>query len=250
MVPQSRVQLNKKRQLNNQHPQSFIQFYLLFAVCRKDQFHCPYDGCIDAQHVCDGKNHCSDGSDEAYCVGKGKSAFFLNMHFIKSCYYSTPTFIPMEIILPSGHIILPSGCIILPLAPLTTGLRCSTGRIMRPSDRTMCPSGRMSHYTFSMIIIIIHFQLSHISACGGSVCDGIKDCLDGSDEEKCNNDKSNQIEQNESCSPMEGWKLLSNWHLHPSMGTMSYSEALDECKNLGANLVDKDSFQEVSFLCL
>ena len=59
--------------------------------------------------------------------------------------------------------------------------------------------------------------------------------------------QSNQIKQNQSCSPMEGWKLISNWHLHPSMGTMSYSEARDECKNLGANLVDKDSFQEVNF---
>ena len=113
--------------------------HLSFAVCRKDQFHCPYEGCIDRKHICDGNKHCSDGSDEAYCTGTGNSK-------------------------------------------------------------------------------------SEI--------------------------QSNQIKQNQSCSPMEGWKLLSNWHLHPSMGTMSYSEARDECKNLGANLVDKDSFQEVNFLCL
>ena len=148
----------------------------------------------------------------------------------------------MEIILPSGHVILPSGCIILSLAPLTTGLGCAIGRIMLPSDR-MCPYGFMSHY---MIIIIIHFQLSHISACGGSVCDGIKDCSDGRDEEKCNND----IRQNQSCSPMEGWKLLSNWHLYPNIASMNYSEARDKCKNLGANMVEKGALQEVNFLCL
>ena len=62
--------------------------------------------------------------------------------------------------------------------------------------------------------------------------------------------QTNQNEQNQDCSPMEGWELLSNWHLYPNIASVSYSEARDECKNLGANLVEKDALHEVNVLCL
>eukprot|EP01083_Nonionella_stella_P060332 157591_1 len=139
------------------------QTSLLEAQCYDDEFLCNNSRCIDIEDICDGLNHCWDGSDETLSLCSGticESDQF-------QCDYG--------------------GCIYNEnnISVCNSYVECYDG-----SDETKSACGTNTCTDFVNVYSSTEFQCDY-GACiqNAYVCDGVQDCVDGSDEftSLCNN---------------------------------------------------------------
>ncbi|CAI5455955.1 unnamed protein product [Caenorhabditis angaria] len=161
---------------------SFVFFYIVFIFrvnsdCHDDQFTCSDGKCIMQNWICDGARDCSDGSDEAHeACDKHKSSN-------SPCFGNQPECkkqgsfrcIPHEW-LCDGHPDCDSG---------EDELNCSSVHWFRK------PENLLENYqkAFSKIpkkCSYGHFKCKSTTKCiqRDKLCDKVKDCEDGSDEDK------------------------------------------------------------------
>uniref|UniRef100_A0A3Q2CH68 SCO-spondin n=1 Tax=Cyprinodon variegatus TaxID=28743 RepID=A0A3Q2CH68_CYPVA len=144
--------------------------------CREKEFLCDNGRCVPAGSVgvlCDGVNDCGDGSDEKYCV----NCFFVLIFLPSSPGTATTRGLP-GLRNQTSYTGVVSPGVTAVSQPLTTGFLHTVLKknCFSTSDsglpRVLCVEGQFTCRSFGCVD-------------AAQVCDGRKDCLDGSDEERC-----------------------------------------------------------------
>ncbi|CAI7824521.1 unnamed protein product [Closterium sp. NIES-53] len=142
--------------------------------CHEEQgnLNCPSGGgCMHESQVCDGKPHCSDGSDESPDFCREFDCELVRKGLLPSPFLLFPTLSPTRCPVPRS----PGAC---PRAASATAWRTAqTAATLSPNPYLFSPFPSFPHW-------VRQVSCPSLTGCmpPGSECNGVPDCADGSDE--------------------------------------------------------------------